>query len=98
MNMPEKHRRSIRLKEYDYAQPGGYFITIVTHQRECLFGEIVNGEMRLNDLGKAAKKQWEKLAARFPSVELGAFVVMPTMFTVSSLSVTVGARRRIEIK
>lgn len=71
------HRRSIRLKDYDYTQPGGYYVTIVTHQRECLFGEIVNGEMCLNNLGKVIKQQWEKLAARFVFVELGAFVVMP---------------------
>lgn len=42
------HRRSIRLKGYDYSQPGAYFITICTHQRECLFGEIVNRQMQLN--------------------------------------------------
>ena len=75
---PQKHhRRSIRLKEYDYAQPGGYFITIVTYQRECLFGEIVNGEMRLNKFGMVARQQWEKLPKRFPNIELGAFVIMP---------------------
>lgn len=50
------HRRSVRLKGYDYAQPGGYFVTIVTHQRECVFGEIVDGEMCLNDLGKVVKQ------------------------------------------
>ena len=43
---------SIRLPGYDYSQPGGYFITIVTHNRQCLFGEIVNGEMRLNEYGE----------------------------------------------
>jgi putative transposase len=46
------HRRSIRLKEYDYAQAGGYYITIVTWHRECLFGEIVNGEMMLSKHGE----------------------------------------------
>ena len=50
---PEKqHRRSIRLKGYDYSQPGAYFITICTQGRECLFGEIVDGEMVLNDAGR----------------------------------------------
>jgi len=40
---PERHhRRSIRLKGYDYAQAGAYFVTIVTHERACLFGEVVN--------------------------------------------------------
>ena len=75
---PEKHhRRSIRLKGYDYAQPGAYFITIVTFQRECLLGEVVNGEMALSKHGLVAKQQWDKLPKRFPNVELGAFVVMP---------------------
>jgi putative transposase len=45
------HRRSIRLPGYDYTQPGAYFITIVTHQRMPLFGEIGDGEMRLNEYG-----------------------------------------------
>ncbi len=75
---PDKHyRRSIRLKEYDYAQPGGYFITIVTYQRECLFGEIVGEEMRLNKYGLVAQQHWERLPKRFPDIELGRFVMMP---------------------
>ncbi len=71
------HRRSIRLKGYDYTQAGAYFITICSHQREHVFGEIVNGEMKLNKLGLVAKQQWEKLPKRFPNIELGAFVLMP---------------------
>jgi putative transposase len=75
---PQKHhRRSIRLKEYDYTQPGGYFITIVAYQRDCLFGEIVNGEMRLKDLGKIADECWRSIPNHFPNVELGAYVIMP---------------------
>jgi len=70
-------RRSIRLKEHDYSQPGGYFITIVTGRRECLFGEIVDGEMILSKFGQVAKQQWEKLRWRFHNIELSAFVVMP---------------------
>jgi len=50
---PEKHhRRNIRLKGYDYTQPGAYFIAICTHGRECLFGEIIDGEMHLNEAGQ----------------------------------------------
>ncbi len=71
------HRRSIRLKDFDYSQPGGYFITIVTHQRECLFGEIANEEVILSKFGQVAKQQWEKLPRRFHNVELSAFVIMP---------------------
>ncbi|HET9914997.1 MAG TPA: transposase [Anaerolineales bacterium] len=58
-------------------QPGAYFVTIVTWHRECLFGEVVGGEMMVNKFGLVAKQQWEKLPKRFPNVELGAFVIMP---------------------
>ena len=51
-NPDKHHRHSIRLKGYDYAQLGAYFITICTQNRACLFGEIVDGEMMLNDAGK----------------------------------------------
>jgi REP-associated tyrosine transposase len=73
----EHHRRSIRLKGYDYAQPGGYFITIVTHQRSCLFGEILDEEMHLNDLGTIANECWRAVPEHFLNVELGAYVIMP---------------------
>ena len=57
---PDKHhRRSIRLKGYDYAQAGLYLVTICAQNRECRFGEIVNGEMVLNDAGRMAKSVWE---------------------------------------
>lgn len=71
------HRRSIRLKGYDYLQPGAYYVTIVVWQRECLFGEVVNGKMKLNEHGLVAKQQLEKLPKRFPNIELGAFIIMP---------------------
>lgn len=75
---PQKHhRRSIRLKGYDYSQAGAYYVTIVVWHRECLFGEVINKEMKLNKYGLVAKQQLEKLSKRFPNVELGAFVVMP---------------------
>ena len=71
------HRRSIRLQGYDYTAAGGYFITICSHQREHIFGEVIDGEMKLSKFGLVAKQQWEKLPKRFPNVELGAFVMMP---------------------
>jgi putative transposase len=75
---PEKHRRrSIRLKGYDYSQAGVYFVTICTQGRACLFGEVVDGEMRLNDAGRMVVAEWERLPALFPNVVLDAFVVMP---------------------
>jgi REP element-mobilizing transposase RayT len=71
------HRRSIRLKEYDYAQPGGYFVTIVTYHRDLLFGDIVNGELTLNGYGIIADECWRAIPDHFANVELGAHVVMP---------------------
>ena len=56
---PQKHhRRSIRLKGYDYSQQGAYFVTLVTHERQCLFGEVVDGEMVLNEYGKIVYEEW----------------------------------------
>ncbi|MCS6885522.1 MAG: transposase [Acidobacteriota bacterium] len=75
---PDKHhRRSIRLKGYDYAQPGAYFITIVTQDRECLFGDVVDGKMRLNAMGQIVQQCWQDIPCHFPHAELDAFVVMP---------------------
>ena len=76
--MPDKHeRRSIRLKGYDYAEPGAYFVTVCTRDRACLFGHVVNGEMHLNEAGEIAQRCWEDIPTHFPSVELDAFVIMP---------------------
>ncbi len=73
------HRRSIRLKGYDYTSEGGYFITIVTHKRQPLFGGIVNDEMNLNDIGIIAREEWFRTTQIRPYVELFSdeFVVMP---------------------
>lgn len=71
------HRRSIRLPEYDYSQPGAYFVTLCAQDRACLFGEVVDGEMRLNDAGRIVREEWLRTAEIRPSVEMDAFVVMP---------------------
>lgn len=78
---PQKHhRRSIRLKGYDYSQEGAYYVTIVTWRRDFLFGEVVNEEMRLNKVGKIVEWEWLELPKRLPYVELGVHVVMPNHF------------------
>jgi putative transposase len=78
---PQKHhRRSIRLKGYDYSQPGGYFVTIVTKSRDLLFGEVVTGKMILNDAGKMIQCLWRELLNRFINIELYEFSVMPNHF------------------
>ena len=71
------HRRSIRLKGYDYSQNGAYFITICAQNRECLFGKIKNGEMILNNVGKMITKYWQEMPKKYPNVILDAFVIMP---------------------
>ena len=75
---PQKHhRRSIRLKNYDYSQEGAYYVTIVTWQREFLFGDVVNQEMMLSLYGEIVQKWWEEIPVHFSNVETGAFVIMP---------------------
>lgn len=71
------HRHSIRLKEYDYSQAGAYFVTICTKDHECLFGEIIDGEMRLNEWGHLVSDVWVEIPNHFTNIELDAFVVMP---------------------
>ena len=71
------HRKSIRLKGYDYSQEGFYFITICCEGRLCRFGNIENGEMKLNEFGTIAFDSWTKTPQLRPNVALGAFVIMP---------------------
>ena len=71
------HRRSIRLKGYDYSQNGLYFITICTQNREHLFGTISNGQMALNPMGEIAHTEWFKTASMRPNIRLHEFIVMP---------------------
>ena len=78
---PERHhQRSISLKGYDYSQPWVYFVTIFTQDRACLFGEMVDGQVRMNKYGKIAKiveGEWMKSATLRPRVTVDEFVVMP---------------------
>jgi REP element-mobilizing transposase RayT len=71
------NRRSIRLQGYDYSLSGAYFLTICTYKKEHVFGEIVNGEIKLNLIGQYALQQWNKIPQRFPIVELEEFIIMP---------------------
>ncbi|HEY8096491.1 MAG TPA: transposase, partial [Methylobacter sp.] len=74
------HRKSIRLKNYDYSQAGLYFITVCIEGRHCLFGHILNDSMILNDVGKMISSQWNELDNRFLSIALHEYVVMPNHF------------------
>lgn len=74
------HRRSIRLKGYDYSQAGLYFITICTQNRLCLFGEIKNGEIILNDAGIMIDKWWNELKHKYRNIKLHEQIIMPNHF------------------
>ncbi len=74
------HRRSIRLKGYDYSQAGLYFITICVKNRDCLLGNIVNGELTLNNAGQMIETEWLKLSTRFHNIQLHEYIVMPNHF------------------
>jgi putative transposase len=75
---PEIHRRrSIRLKRYDYSQPGAYFVTVCVKDRHCLFGDVEQGEMMLNEYEQVVTKCWDDLINHYAGITLDAFVVMP---------------------
>jgi putative transposase len=70
-------RRSIRLRGYDYSSSGAYFVTVCIKNKECLFGEIADGMMRLNHAGELIHEIWDALSKRYDDIDLDAFVVMP---------------------
>ena len=70
-------RRSNRLRDCDYRQQGVYFITICTYRQVCLYGEVTDGSMQLNQLGRIVAQEWQRTAVLRPYVDLDAFVVMP---------------------
>jgi len=74
------HRRSIRLRSHDYSSPGYYFITLCCKNRECLFGEIVDHTMILNDFGRIVHDEWMRSATIRKEIELDEFIVMPNHF------------------
>lgn len=76
-NPKKQERQSIRLKGYDYRSPGLYFITMCCHKRACLFGEILNGEIQLNNAGMIVRKCWIAIPEHFPNVILHEYVIMP---------------------
>ena len=71
------HRRSVRLRDYDYARAGAYFVTICTYHRQMLFGEVRQGEVGLNALGALVASEWTDAITRRPYARSDAFVVMP---------------------
>ena len=75
-----KPHKSIRLKGYDYSRAGAYFVTICTHNKECLFCDVVNGNLALNDFGRMVDSEWLKTAEIRKNVILDGYVIMPNHF------------------
>ena len=87
------HRRSIRLKGYDYSQAGLYFVTICVQDRQCLFGKITDSEMVLNDFGKIASQCWIEIPQHFPHAVLHEYIIMPNhVHGIIELETHVGAK------
>jgi len=76
-NLPNFHRRSIRLKEFDYSRAGAYFITLCAHRGQFLFGKIIDGKMQLNNYGEILQDEWLRSPEIRSEVDLDMFVVMP---------------------
>lgn len=88
-DLAKHRRRSIRLRGYDYHQPGAYFVTICTQNRECIFGEVVDRQMILNEAGRMVETVWRELPQHYAGIEVEAFVVMPNH--VHGIIILVGA-------
>lgn len=75
---PEAHRRrTIRLKNYDYSRSGAYFVTVCAFKKDCLFGDIMDGKMRLNEYGLIIAREWTRTPEIRKEIELDEFCVMP---------------------
>jgi putative transposase len=77
---PRRRRSTNRAEEYDYSTPGWYFVTVCTHELRHLFGEVVEGQMVLNDFGRIVAEEWNRIAITRPNIELDTFIVMPNHF------------------
>jgi hypothetical protein len=88
-NPDTHHRHSLRLQGYDYSEAGAYFVTVCTQNRECMFGEIVDEKVILNNAGRMVESIWNELSQHYECVETDEFVVMPNHF--HGIIVRVGA-------
>jgi putative transposase len=91
------HRRSIRIKGYDYSQAGAYFVTICTQDRKYLFGDIKQSRMLMNYVGHAVVECWNDIQTHFPHVELDEFIVMPNHIHGVAMISDVGARHAVPL-
>ena len=93
------NRRSIRLKGYDYSKTGAYFVTICAQNRVCLFGNIVDGKMMLNQFGQIVDVVWNDLPNHYPHIQLDIYCIMPNHFHgIVMLTDTVGAIHELPLQ
>ncbi len=79
-DLNKHHRRSIRLRGYNYATPRAYFVTVCVYGWRCLFGAVVDGDLVLNDAGRMVRAIWDALPGRFPALAPDSAVIMPNHF------------------
>lgn len=80
MTPNKHHRRSIRLPGYDYSQSGAYFVTICVNQRQCLFGDVVDGQMQLNQYGEIVADTYQWLCQHYSHLHTDEWIIMPNHF------------------
>ena len=73
-------RNAVRLPDYDYSAPGEYFVTVCCQNRAKIFGEVIDGEITLNEYGDIAKKCWLDLPNHYSNIELDVYMIMPDHF------------------
>jgi hypothetical protein len=79
-NDPRPRRQSLRLPGYDYSQAGAYFITVCTQNRLMLFDEVIDSDVRLNEMGMIVQQAWDDLPRHCHRIDLDAFIVMPAQW------------------
>lgn len=79
-NSKTYHRKSIRLKEYDYANANWYYVTICTLNKEHIFGEVLNNKVVLSNSGKIVKEEWLRTKEIRKNIDLDYYVIMPNHF------------------
>jgi REP element-mobilizing transposase RayT len=98
-NKPQQSRRSIRLKDFDYANPGWYYVTICTKNFKRWFGDVKNGKVNHSALGNVACKYFEEIPKHFENVELDYFVIMPNhIHGIIIINDSVGTRDRVSLR
>jgi len=99
MKNDRQNRRSIRLQGYDYSQAGAYFVTICTQDHVCLPGDIVEGEMILNDPGRIVNQVWIDMPCHYDNIEIGNFIIMPNHFHgIVHITAPVGAIHELPVQ